>query len=229
MKFFLLIAACLAAFTTGCQKRVERTERVFQPDESEYVLTIVLDMSSSFQELMAEDGKAWEFVCQVVDKYFRDRIGRSDKLILAQLSASDRALLWRGTPLQLRQEFASASDFRDWLAARTDPNGSLIFDGVAQAVEYTLAEPAVASGKGKSAVFILSDMIDSSPDRDEAQERALKALGELGRKHGVIGLYYVDVRLCSTWRSLLRDAGLPDTHAHVEAEIVGSPALPNFN
>lgn len=229
MKLFVLIAVCLSAFATGCQQRIERTESVFQPDESEYVLTIVLDMSLSFQELMAEDGKAWAFVCQVVDKYFHDRIGRSDKLILAQLSASDRALLWRGTPLELRQEFASASDFRDWLTTRTDPNGSLVFDGIVQAVEYTLAEPAVASGKGKSAVFILSDMIDNSPNSAQSQERALKALGELGQKHGVIGLYYVDVRLCSTWRELLREAGVPDTQTRVEAEIVGSPLLPNFD
>src|SRR5947207_2928301 len=118
----LVIVACLVMFLAGCQKRAEQADGVFQSDDGEYVLTIVLDMSSSFRELMADNGKAWSFVCQVIDKYFRDRIGHNDKLILAQLSASDRALLWYGTPLQLRQEFSSASAFRDWLASHADPN-----------------------------------------------------------------------------------------------------------
>lgn len=229
MQRYLIISACLAACVAGCQRRAGQSGDVLRSDDGEYVLTIVIDMSSSFQQLMAEDGKAWAFVCQVVDKYFRDRIGRSDKLILAQLSASDRTLLWQGTPLQLRQDFESASAFRDWLQSRADPDGSRIHEGIVQSVEYTLSDPIVAGGKGKSAVFILSDMVDTAPDGFRAQRLAADALAKVGKNHGVVGMYFVDVKLCHQWRHLLRDAGVPEGHAQVEADIVGRPTLPNFN
>jgi hypothetical protein len=224
----MLVLASLLACLSGCQNRTE-SEAVFQPDDGEYVLTIVLDLSSSFSELMAEDGKAWSFVCQVIDKYFRDRIGQNDKLIVAQLSASDRALLWYGTPLQLRQEFASGSAFRDWLVSKADPSGSRVYDGIVQAVGYTLADPIVSSGKGKSAVFILSDMVDNGSGAVEGREKAIRALAEVGKSGGVVGLYYVDVRHCSLWNQLLRDAGIPASNLHVEADIVGHPVLPYFD
>jgi hypothetical protein len=223
----LLVVICLA-LAAGCQKRVERAGEVFQSDDGEYVLTIVLDMSSSFREKMAEDGQAWSFVCQVIDKYFRDRIGHDDKLIVAQLSASDRALLWYGTPLQLRQEFSSGVQFREWLASKADPSGSHVYGGIVQAVEYALADPIVASGKGKSAVFILSDMVDNSAGGSESHGQAVSALVEFAKRGGVIGLYYVDVRLCSPWNQALRDAGVPVSQLHVEADIVGRPVLPSF-
>jgi hypothetical protein len=228
MKRHLFILACLMQCGLGCQERTDRPEGMFRADDGEYVLTIVLDMSSSFDELMAEDGKAWAFVCQVVDKYFRDRLGHADKLILAQLSASDRALLWRGTPLELRQEFPSASAFRDWLMSRADPHGSLIYEGVVQAVDYTLADPVVADGKGKAALFILSDMHDTAANRAQSRGRAVEALAKFAQRDGVIGLYYVDVRLVKEWRQLLSDAGVPVANSRVEAEIVGRPLLPTF-
>jgi hypothetical protein len=229
MKRVMVIGAWLAMCVAGCQERIDQSEGVFRTDDGDYVLTIMIDMSGSFDELMAEDGKAWSFVCQVVDKYFRDRLGGSDKLILAQLSGSERALLWRGTPLELRQEFPSAAAFRDWLTSHADPQGSRIYDGVAQAVEYTLSDPVVADGNGKAAVFILSDMHDTGPNREAARERAIKALAELARRDGVIGLYYVDVQLVAEWRQILSDAGVPGVNQHVEADIVGHPLLPKFN
>ena len=225
----LLLTMCLAASVAGCQKRLARPESAFGADDGEFVLTIAIDMSSSFQPMMADDGRAWAFVCQVVDKYFRDRIGRNDKLILAQLSASDKAVLWRGTPLQLRQEFASGAAFRDWLVSRADPNGSFLYEGILQAAEYTLADPIVASGRGKSAVFVLSDMADNSENSGKKRQQAVDALAEVGKNRGIVGLYFVDVRLCPTWQRLLRDAGLDATQAHVEAEVVGQPLLPSFH
>ena len=179
--------------------------------------------------MMADDGKAWSFVCQVIGKYFQDRIGHNDKLILAQMSASDRSLLWSGTPLQLRQEFSSGSAFRDWLVSKSDPNGSRVHEGIVQSVEYTLANPSVASGKAKSAVFILSDLIDNSPGGESERERAVNVLAQVGKSGGVIGLYYVDPRLCSTWDRLLREAGIPEEKLHIEADIVGHPVLPTFD
>jgi hypothetical protein len=216
----LVIIACALMFV-GCQQRAEQ-QSVFEPDDGEYVLTIVLDMSISFRELM--DDKAWTFLCQIIDRYFQERIGHNDKLILAQLSASDRALLWMGTPLELRQEFKSATEFRAWVESKADPNGSNLHDGIVQAVEYTLTD--AASGKGKSAVMILSDMIDSKGA--DGRERAVSALAKVGKSGGGVGLYYVDVQQCALWKKLLHDAGVPDANVIVEADIVGHPNLPRF-
>ena len=72
-------------------------------------------------------------------------------------------------------------------------------------------------------------MADNSPNGDTAEEQAVNALAEIGRNGGVVGMYFVDVRLCPKWRRLLQDAGVPATHSRVEAEIVGRPVLPNFN
>lgn len=215
----LAIVACL--IFAGCQPRVEQAESVFEADDGEFVLTIVLDMSSSFEPLMAEDGKAWAFVCEIIEKYFRDRIGHNDKLILAQLSNSDRALLWKGTPLELRQEFPTAAAFRAWVASKADPNGSRLYEGIVQAVEYTLSDP----GNRKSAMFVVSDMIDSAGD--DGRDKAVSALTKVGKSGGV-GLYYVDVQRCAEWKRLLQDAGVPAENMVVEADIVGHPMLPRF-
>jgi hypothetical protein len=228
VKRFTFIVAWLGLSVAGCQERADQSEGVFRTDGGEYVLTIALDLSGSFEELMAEDGKAWAFVCQVLDKYFRDRLGHSDKLILAQLSGSEQSLLWRGTPLELRQEFPSAAAFRDWLVAHTDPHGSRIYDGITQAVEYTLADPVMSSGKGKAAVFILSDLCDTGPNQKEKRKRVIKSLAEVARRDGVIGLYYVDVPLVPKWRKVLTDAGVPAANLQIEADIVGRPLLPSF-
>jgi hypothetical protein len=222
----LAMVACLVLFL-GCQQRI-KDETTFERDDGEYVMTIVLDMSSSFSELMAEDGKGWAFVCQIIDKYFRERIGHHDKLILAQLSASDRALVWKGTPLELRNEFHSAAEFRAWIEKKADPTGSRLYGGIIQAVEYTLADPVIASGKGKSAVFVLSDMIDNRGSDSTARDRAVSALAKIGKAGGSVGLYYVDVERCALWEQLLRDAGVPADNMVVEADIVGHPMLPNF-
>jgi hypothetical protein len=202
---------------------------VFQHDDGEFVLTIAVDMSASFQPLMAEDGKAWAFVCQIIDRYFRDRLGNNDKLILAQLSGNERALLWQGTPLELRQEFPSASAFRDWVMSKADPKSSHVYEGIAQAVEYTRADQVVAGGKGKAAVFVICDMIDNTPDNGAARERAVNALANVGKQGGVLGLYFVDVQLCPLWGQLLRDAGVPEGNVCIQADIVGHPALPSFD
>jgi hypothetical protein len=95
------------------------------------------------------------------------------------------------------------------LSRSRNPNGSRVYDAIVEAVEYTLTDPIVGNGNGKAAVFILSDMVDTAPGSDDARDRAVDALAEIGKKDGVVGLYYVDARLCSVWSRLLGDAGVP--------------------
>src|SRR5665213_2803801 len=161
-----LVAILLAL---GCQKRTGRPPVV--ENENDYVLAVLIDLSGSFSREFAERGKAHSFLLRIVDTYFRDRIGTNDQIIIAQISAADRSLLWQGTPLELRREFPSAAKFRDFLLSKADPTGSLVHDALTQTCDYVMSQPSVASGRAKSAVFVLSDMEDNGPEPGESKER----------------------------------------------------------
>lgn len=221
-----LVGFLVVSLTCGCAPRRQAEVTPLRDDESEYVLTILLDLSGSFAHLMAEDGKGYDFALIVMGRYFRDRTGTRDKIIIAQVSGTERALLWEGTPLELRREFPSAAAFRDFLLSKADPGGSLVHAGLANTVEYLTSDPRVASGEAKSALFVLSDMLDNDPESKESEDRAVRALAEYGQKGGVVGLYYVDQSLVAHWRQILSDAQIPDYR--VECEIVGQPPLPSF-
>lgn len=227
----LTIAALLLALVVGaagCGKRRESSESTFGNEaESEYVLTVVVDLSGSFSELMAEEGRAYEFLLQVIDRYFRDRIGLNDKLIIAQISANERALLWEGTPTQLRRDFATPEAFRDMLRAKADPRASRVHDALCSAIDYVTGDPAVSGGRAKSAIFVLSDMVEYSADPDASEQRMVRALRNYGKCGGVFGVYYCDQLAVHDWQQRLKEAGIREFH--VESEIVGNPSLPSFD
>ena len=136
----LLTFAAAAILLAGCTKSTEQdnaAQVTLGGDDAELIVVIALDLSGSFADLMTRDGKAYEFTMRVVDNYFRNAIGTQNRIIIAQLSAHDRqALLWDGTPIQLRQDFPSAAEFRTFLLSRSNPAGSRIHDGVADALDY---------------------------------------------------------------------------------------------
>ncbi len=222
-------ALCLTVVLfCGCEPRRQSpadSSSTFAHQESQYVLTVLLDMSGSFQHEMTDGGKAHRFNMRIIDRYFRERLGSNDQLIIAQISGDSRSLLWQGTPLQLRKDFPSATAFGEFLRSKTNPQGSLVHDAIASTVDYILADPNVSSGTAKSALFVLSDLADtaSSP---ESKERALQSLAAYGQAGGVVGLYYVDQSLVPEWRTNLRLAGIQESC--VEADIVGTPTLPRF-
>jgi hypothetical protein len=148
-------------------------------------------------------------------------------VILAQLSANNRALLFQGTPQELRAKFPTSEAFKTWLMKTADPSGSLVHQALHQTVRYSLADPV--TGKGKSAIFVMSDMIDTDPAGMQAKEKALKALSDYAKAGGVIGLYFVDQLICHDWHDHLKDAGFPPGHFRVYADIIDRPDLPVFD
>ncbi|MCA9078108.1 MAG: hypothetical protein KDA93_23970 [Planctomycetaceae bacterium] len=222
----ILISILVIGLLSGCGPRREpQAQSTFQQEDCEYVVTVLLDLSPSFFNEMTEGGQAYNFNAALLDHYFRERLGTNDQLIIAQISGEKRALLWQGTPLQLRQKFPSATAFGEFLRSNANPNGSLVHDAIAATVDYVLADPNVASGRAKSAIFVLSDMADNGSSED-SEERALDSLKAFGRVGGIVGMYYVDQRLVPDWRTKLKDAGIRESC--VEAEIVGTPTLPSF-
>ena len=223
MKWYCLM---LALLVVGCAKRQERTASAFEERDCEYVLAVVIDLSGSFAELMADDGKAHDFLLYVLDRYFRDRIGSNDRVLIAQISANGQTLLWEGTPTQLRREFPTPDRFRDFLLAKASPGGSLVHEALADTLEYVMADPSVAAGLAKPAIFVLSDMLDNGHKSPQLKNRVLTDLAKYGQLGGVVGLYFVDERRLFAWRRILQEAGMRE--CVVESGIVSRPTLPSF-
>lgn len=227
LPFTLIVVLAATLILSGCGPKRTSTEAVTGQGDHAYVCVVAVDLSGSFQHQMADGGKAYEFLMTVLKRYFDSHSATGDKIIIAQLSGTQRSLLWEGTPRELRIEFPSAQSFRDFLLRKADPNGSMIHDGVRHAIDYVASDPLVASGKAQSAVFVLSDMLDNAPDSAGSQQRLVQSIAAYGRQGHVIGLYYVDQLQVAPWRQYLRDAGLSDYR--VEPEFYGSPPLPVFD
>src|SRR5438270_7033317 len=106
-------------------------------------MVVVLDLSGSYAQYM-NDGKAWHAVNAMIRKFFRDRAGESDKIVLAQISRASRGPIWSGSPKAFRARFGEPGAFRE-LLTHYDPNGSRVYDSIAEAVEYAL--PMMGKGR----------------------------------------------------------------------------------
>jgi hypothetical protein len=215
------------ALLGGCDSGTEEKNAVtVKGDDPDCLIFVGIDLSGSFYEFMTKDGQAHKFLMRVIDTYFRNSIGANNRIVIAQLSATQRALLWDGSPVQLRQQFPSSEKFQDFLQRKCNPNGSRIYDGIADGFDYVLSDPAVSDGKTKTAVFVLSDFIDNLSD-PKAEDRLARSLTAYAKTKGVIGFYFLEHSRVSGWRQHLRDAGIKQWVC--ESEIVASPTLPTFD
>src|SRR5205823_82985 len=111
--------ALASLFLVGCTRFAEQDDAPqvsLGREDADFLVAIAVDMSGSFADLMTRDGKAYEFTMRVCDNYFRQSIATKNRIVIVQLSALDRQpLLFDGTPVQLRQSFPSATEFRDFL------------------------------------------------------------------------------------------------------------------
>ena len=221
-----------AALVVGCESRRERTPQpratsAVPADKSQYIVMIVPDLSGSFAHHMADDGRAWEFGLLALDKYFRTRLGnRHDRIIVGQVSASsEEPLIWEGTPEQFRRDF-DAKKFREFLLAHSNPHGSMIHDGIVNAMAYMMRIANVRSGKAKSAVLILSDFLDNGPDPEKSEQRLFDQFVAYDKLGGVGGVWYCHQTRYQKWRKKLDDAGLEDFI--IECDFKGHPTLPDF-
>jgi hypothetical protein len=228
--FLRLSAAALveAAALTGCKRRSDdkKDDTVsVGGEDADCLVLIAVDLSGSFAVPMAEQGKAHEFVLRVADTYFRNSIGTNNRIVISQLSGVDRPLLWDGTPVQLRRDFPSAAEFRDFLLKKSNPGGSRIFDGVSDVLDYAVSDPGVRKGKTRAAVFVLSDFIDNLSGKD-SENRLAQSLQAFGKTGGIVGFYFLDHAQVPTWRGHLSRSGIRQWVC--ESEIVAYPQLPTF-
>lgn len=219
-------AALCTALTGGCQRR-ERESSPFAQEETEQVLVLVFDLSSSFSERMRPGGPALEFALKTIDQYFRTRIGTQDKIVLAQLSASGQPLLFEGTPQELRKKFSDATAFYEYLQSQAKPGGSRVYDGVRRTVEYLQKIQQTKYPSAKGMLLVLSDMEDSNAENKAAGRAMLQALADYGAGGATLGFYFVSPAVGPYLDQHLRELGV--TNFRVESSIVTAPLVPTID
>jgi hypothetical protein len=221
------IGTAMALLAGGCTPVAEEGEKTFIESESEYVLAILFDLSISFLEMMAEQGMAFRFALAVLNRYFSDRSGLHDQIILAQISGQEQALLWQGSPIEMRKKFPSPKQFRDFLVQHSDPNQSLVYEGITSCLRHLMTDSRVRQKQVKSALLVVSDMVEFGPDVVGARKKMIEALQDYGKCGGVLGLYYVHSKKAPLWEEWLRTkSGIREFR--VESKINEIPDLPNF-
>ncbi len=127
----LILCLCLMV-ACGCERRREREMQAVAEEDYEYVVAVLVDLSGSFLDKMTEGGHAHEFLLSLIDRYFRERIGTNDQIIIAQISATpDRTCaVGRGRPSncgrisRIPEPFAISCDRMRTHAAQTSTTPS---------------------------------------------------------------------------------------------------------
>lgn len=217
----------------GCSPAVEETgaKPALLAEEKTYVVVILFDMSGSYARLMAEDGKGYQITTQVLDHYFKDRLGAgNDRVILGQLSgAGKHTLLWEGSPLELRQKFHSAAAMRDFLVENSDSGGSRIYDGIRDGLERLINYPGVAEGRTRSLLVVASDMEDNASGDPMSLNYLLGSLHTYAKINGSAVFLYVEDRLVGTWERNLKACDFKPGHCALYSRIVEKADLPKFS
>ena len=220
---FLTVCTILGCEPVSDQEQAAKIEPLKVP-KRDYILALAVDTSGSFiGEMFARDARGYRFMQHAVDRFFRDRMGADDHVLIAQLSGNKRPLLWEGTPRDLKRRFGDSETLRTFLAQASDTAGSRLYDGVAQTLEYVYSLPGVKEGETQVCVLVLSDMEDNASGGKARMVEGLRKLKGLGSG---IGFYFVDIDRMEDTRQCLREAGLDPRF--VESRIVENPPLPSF-
>lgn len=223
----VFVVTAVVLLSTGClqPRDATTTPPPFRELEYDYVLAVVLDCSGSFDQYMTSDRpEAFRFFARLSENFFRQRMGSSDRILLAQLSTGDRPLLWDGEPGGLRRRFPTPEAFASFLQAKSTKNGSHVYAGVASTLDYLVKRPGITENTTILTV-VLSDMLDNDPNAVESKAELEDALRRYHNRNGHIGFYWVDQVAFDDVDQLLDNAGYPP---RVWMGIVDDPEIPDF-
>src|SRR5207247_699063 len=107
----------------------------------------VLDTSGSFLPKMFREwgggGRGYKFFMKACEQYFHNRMGDHDRILISQLSANNRTLLWEGAPIALRKRFGSAAALEKFILENSESNGSRVHAALADTFDYISGLPGV--------------------------------------------------------------------------------------
>ena len=225
----LFIVGVLAATAIGCTRvrsDSSSSPSPFQEEETRYTLAYVFDFGPRFREL-SNGPTGLRYALDIKDIFFRDRSEPTDRLLLAQTSSIDRAVLWDGKPRTFKKEFANPEkDLRDFLNRHADaskgPNLHA-YDSVADTFDYLLK---FRSRKAKTAVLVFSEMKDNSPAPATSRKHLVDSLAAYSRAGGHCAFYWLSWETTKEMEAIGKEAGL--TWSYFIPEAVRDPIRPTF-
>lgn len=225
-----LTTIVVALATTGCVESQRNDDRQpFAADPIDSCLTVVVDMSGSFAGQLST--RAYPLLIELCDSFFTEGAGTESRVVICQLSGTEKSVLFQGRPHELQSSFNSPEELANFLQEKSDPGSSQVYKATDQAISYVCAIPRV-SEETRLMTVILSDMIDSEsrdPERTKNGKRMLASLRRYQELGGGLALYYVDEDETGRWSRILDKAGfLPGSYV-IESTLVARPELPRFD
>lgn len=231
MKHQIIIWSVFCLFSAGCVKSPDLGQTSpFESQELDACLMIVIDLSGSYQDLW--DKRAYDLFLQLSDRYFNESMGTENRLIISQISGTEKALLFEGKPSDLRQQFRSPQELSNFLKENSDPDSSRVYAATRQTLDYVNTLPGLTKNT-RLLTLIFSDMLDSespsqiwdTPFPQELQD-SLQCYQTLG---GGIALYFVADSERQRWHQLLQETGFSAGHYLIESHLSSNPQLPRFD
>jgi len=226
-RMMIVVSSIILASQGSCERACMDEVPPFVAPKYDYVLAIVLDTSGSFaRNMQSGRARAYRFFMRATDDFFRDRMGSDDRIVIAQLSAEQKTLLWEGQPLSLKRRFPDSEAFRSFLMENSNPSGSRVYSATADTLNYVMDMAGIVDGHTQVLVLVLSDMESNLEDLVDSRERVRSALKRFSRFKGGIGFYWVSQTRVPEWRGYGKEAGIQNFV--VESEIVEEPELPRY-
>ncbi|WP_050769461.1 hypothetical protein [Blastopirellula marina] len=229
---FWVAIACLSALSIGgCieSQATQVNQKPFETQELDACLAVVVDMSGSFHDQW--DDRAYTLFLQLIDRFFTEGMGSESRVVLGQLSDNQNAILFEGTPAEMRRRFRSPEELNEFLKANSDPKSSPVFEATGKTVEFMSSMPGVTE-RTRLLTVVLSDMADSEQDPETRSQKGFQMLDSLKRyraQGGGLALYFVSQEETARWRRILSDAGFEPGQYVIEHEMVANAQLPRFD
>ena len=228
-KLYLSILSVFVLLAVGCVKKAERIDRpMFQKRQLDSCLVIGVDLSKSFAADFGD--RAYPLLIEVMDKYFSASMGKDSKIVLVQISGNADAVLFEGTPRELRSRFSSPEELAEFFQKNSSPNSSPIYEATGKTLTYINAMADVTC-ETRSLVCFISDLKDSEQDAKLKSKKGFKMLDALKEYQGTggsIAFYYVEQEEVKRWEKILAMAGFEPERYSINNDLVESPELPVF-
>lgn len=222
----ILFGLCLFG---GCVKSVDQSQSApFEKKEYDAILSIVIDQSSSFDAEWT--ARAYTFFLKLMDQYFRETSGSNVKVILSQMSGSDKVVVFDGTPNELRAKFKSPDDLHVYLRDFADPSGTRVYYSVKKTVDYMKSRQGITD-ETKMLAVVLSDLRDTERDlevRNRIGNSMIESLSAYREKNGAVALYYADPERNALWEMIFSKAGFEPGFYVIENTLTENPQLPSL-
>lgn len=232
MKFyrFIFMLFLMMMFVSGCIVSNPKAKHIPLKTKSlDAVLVVAVDLSGSFAKDFSD--RAYPLLLNVMRKYFVEQMGNDCKVILAQISAQENAVLFEGTPRDLRRRFDSPEALAEFLLDNSKPNSSPVFEAMEETLHYVNQLSDVDADTSILTV-IASDLKDSEQDRAIWKQKGDSMLAELKRYQqlgGAIALYHVDVNEVELWKKVLASAKFEPGMSLISNDMAEDPPLPTFH